>query len=213
MHNDKYHYSKKSRLPQPLIDFLLTRGYNTGMQFLRLFIALEVPVETQETLIRSFTKLPLDFDRIRPAREENLHITLKFLGETNIERLPAILATLDAAQGNPAPELSLGDQLMLPPRRPTVIAIAILSSQLESLARFIDEDLSHRGVSELERRAFRPHITIARIKYALDAYSRNLIAQWQSPELQFQSDTLTLFESTPSLHGSVYTPLKQTVLT
>lgn len=200
-------------MPQPLIDFLLTRGYNTTMQFLRLFIALEVPAETQETLIRSFSKLPLDFDRIRPAQEENLHITLKFLGQTNIERLPAILAALDAAQRNPVPELSLGDQLMLPPHRPTVIAIAIRSSQLESLARFIDEDLSRRGVSELERRAFRPHITIARITYALDTHSRDLIAQWRSPELQFQSDTLTLFESTPGPYGSVYTPLKQTVLT
>jgi 2'-5' RNA ligase len=171
---------------------------------LRLFVALELPAAALDALTR-FRDLAADPDIWRPVPTESLHLTLAFLGRRPATDVPAIERVLHAAAG-PAPRLALAGALLLPPRRARVLCADLtdLDGTLGELQARVSDGLAAAGVYTPEKRAYRAHATVARLRPRVRA-PRSIDT---APEpLEFAGEALTLFESRLHPHGARYEPL------
>jgi 2'-5' RNA ligase len=171
---------------------------------LRLFVALELPPAVRDALV-AFRDAAADPDVWRPVPAESLHLTLAFLGrrpETDVALIDPILH--DAA--GPAPRLRLAGALLLPPRRARVLCVDLADPDgtLATLQARVSEELTAAGIYTPEKRPFRAHATVARLR----ARARPPRAVDAAPEpLEFRSEALTLFVSRLHPHGARYEPL------
>ena len=137
---------------------------------MRLFVALEIPAGVRDNLaalvqeLRTLTQEARD-NRPRWARAENLHVTLKFIGEVARERLDGIRGALAAVRSERPADLAFRGLGFFPnERHPRIFWAGIEASEnLQSLAAEIDRSLEAFGVAR-ERRAFAPHLTLARFQ-------------------------------------------------
>jgi 2'-5' RNA ligase len=129
----------------------------------RLFIAIEIPQSIRST----FASLLRDFRAIAPqlkwVRAENLHVTLKFLGETELAKLSALQNVLAAVRSAEPVHLEFRGLGFFPnEKRPRVFWAGLqVSANLKSLAADIDQAVHRLGFA-LEDRPFTPHLTLAR---------------------------------------------------
>lgn len=130
---------------------------------MRLFIAIEIPPQIRA----AFAALLREFRAIAPqikwVRAENLHVTLKFLGETEIEKLSALQNALAAVRSSQPVNLQFRGLGFFPnEKRPRVFLAGMEASpNLKALAADIDS-ATHRLGFPLEERPFTPHLTLAR---------------------------------------------------
>lgn len=132
---------------------------------MRLFVALELSQEVRETITALVRELkPLD-ESWKWTRAENLHITLKFLGEIPTEQVERIIAVLRQVPFDQTLPLKFQGLGFFPnERRPRVLWIGIDAPEgLPALAKSIEAALESVGVPR-EERAFTPHLTLARSK-------------------------------------------------
>jgi 2'-5' RNA ligase len=175
----------------------------------RLFVALDLPAAARAELAGFRDRAGR---RIwRPVADDALHITLAFLGhlpEGSSERVGAVVR----ACAGPATDLALGAALLLPPRRPRVLTVEIEdgAGELGALQARLVEALSAAGVYEPERRAFRPHATVARLR-AGERAPRELRIDGPGP-LGFDGEAVTLYRSRLSRAGARYEPLERVPL-
>jgi RNA 2',3'-cyclic 3'-phosphodiesterase len=132
---------------------------------MRLFVALEIPSAVRDNfaaVIREFRPLAPQFKWVR---SENLHVTLKFIGEASTENLGAIRNALSAVRCKQSIELYFRGLGFLPnEKRPSVFWAGIESSDnMEALAGDIDLALEKVGIPR-ELRPFKPHLTLARLQ-------------------------------------------------
>jgi 2'-5' RNA ligase len=122
---------------------------------MRLFIALQLSPEVKTVLLEAAEKLRAQARGGNFTQAENLHLTLAFIGET--EKLSAARAALDEAAGRAFPMAVGGTG-----RFGELWWAGIEKNPvLEKLAERVQEGLRVRGFP-IERRPFRPHITLAR---------------------------------------------------
>lgn len=179
------------------------RFFNT---MVRLFVAVEIPeeiksqyAEAQEVIRRSRARLTL-------VQPEDMHITLKFIGEVEGSRLPAITAGLKTITGAPF-TLDLGSITLNSPRSPRVIWGDVHDpGACGELAKKIEEVLIPLAIPK-EGRRFNPHITIARIKQFHPSVFEEVAGISTSCCGSFQVDRFVLKKSDLTPHGPVYTDL------
>lgn len=178
---------------------------------MRLFVALEIPTAVRDNLaamIRDLRPLAPQFKWVRP---ENLHVTLKFIGETSGEELGAIRHALSAVQFKPNVDLRFRGLGFFPNgKRPTVFWAGIeATSILTNLAGDIDRSLEAVGVPR-EERAFAPHLTLARLKgFGLPEKLRSAIRKNETRDFgAFNTHEFHLIESKLKLSGAEYTTLQ-----
>jgi RNA 2',3'-cyclic 3'-phosphodiesterase len=171
---------------------------------LRLFVALELPAAARDALV-AFRDAAADPEIWRPVPAESMHLTLAFLGRRPETDVPVIDSILHDAAG-PAPRLQITSALLLPPRRSRVLC-ADLADPDETLAVLqgrVSEELTAAGLYTPEKRPFRPHATVARLRPRARP-PRSVVA---APEpLEFLGEALTLFVSRLHPHGARYEPL------
>lgn len=105
-------------------------------------------------------------DGLRAVPATSLHLTLAFLGERPEEEVEAIGAAV-LASAAPVPALRLGEPAWLPSlRRPGVLAVDVVDGEgaCSRLQAAVSAALVGLGVLEPERRRFRPHVTVARVR-------------------------------------------------
>lgn len=135
---------------------------------LRTFIAIELDAALQAALgrVQSRYKRQIDPRDVKWVAPENMHLTLKFLGDTPASRLSEIEAALQAACAAHAPfEISIEGRGCFPNfQRPRVIWVAV-RDRGQALAR-LQADIE-RTVAPLgwptEERGFSPHLTLGRV--------------------------------------------------
>lgn len=132
---------------------------------LRTFIAVKIPASASlRQLIQEIGGLG---SKLRPVSADNLHVTLKFLGETDAALVPKILA---AAQSGLAPlaacDVRLTGMGAFPNLdRPSVFWVGIDDGgKLAKMVRALDAALEPLGFPP-EQRAFHPHLTVLRVKF------------------------------------------------
>lgn len=131
---------------------------------MRLFVALEIPAVVREKLAALLGDLRAIDEGPRWVRPENLHVTLKFIGEVSQEKLREIQPALAAVRANSEVKLELRGLGFFPAeKRPRVFWVGMqASANLATLARDIDAALGETGIPR-ETREFSPHLTLARI--------------------------------------------------
>ncbi len=183
---------------------------------MRLFIAARIPQEIQEEIgdfMDQFLKLP---GRVKWVEPHNIHITLKFLGETEQRLLEQVkAATKIAATGVGNFEIALRGCGVFPnPRSPRVFWIGIDDPQrkLASIASALDRELTPLGF-EPEQRAFSPHLTLGRVKEPeqLEALKAAFAKATFGP-ISLKIETIHLVESHLKPSGPVYKDLAESRL-
>lgn len=185
------------------------------MSLLRAFIAVELPLEIRQAVYHHTSKLREEIgDLVRWVPMENMHLTLKFLGDVsppNVELLSQMLhAETDLFNCFDLRFHGLGSFPNL--KRPRVIYIGIQApAVLESLHRGI-ESASRRLGYESEERGFSPHLTIGRVRQNVAATEqqaiRHALEHTKIDSLgSARVDSVQLFKSDLRPTGSVYTRL------
>lgn len=178
----------------------------------RIFAAVKIHANQTLVTVIENSRRQLANEKIRWVNTENIHITLKFFGETEIAHIPAINDALAQAATRQQPfDLELSEAGTFGGfRNPKVIWLGI--RPLQPLATFyhhINKELQPLGF-EPEKRAFRPHLTIGRIKHLHD--KRRLRTAVEAVGTQsLLSETITafhLFESRLQPQGAVYSILQ-----
>ena len=184
---------------------------------MRLFIALPLTPEVHTRLGEIITELKGYAEPVRWVLPENAHLTVRFLGDTDPSLLPRLQALVDeTARSFPAVEVAV-DRLGVFPdlRRPRVIwaGLAEVPAALPALAEQVERRVREFGFPP-EKRGFKPHITIGRVKRDR-RLSRlpDVIADYRMSPLSFRLDRLVLFQSTLTPQGPLYDALHTGMLT
>lgn len=171
----------------------------------RAFIALDPPLPVRNDLA-AWLREARAGKHLRPVKPENLHLTLAFLGEWSEGEL-ALVGTILNEFADQAPRLAVGAPLWLPPRRPRVLAVEIrsLDGVLEPLQDGIASSLAG-ALGWSEPRAFRPHITVARMGRDFRPPREPLPP---TPPLEFAAERLVLYRSELHPEGAEYKAIQR----
>lgn len=178
----------------------------------RAFIALPLPELVRDHL-RGLRErlLPYHFP-LRWLPPENVHLTLKFLGDIPRDVVPALSAAMETAGRDGVP-LSLAAKGIgvFPTVKKARVVWAGLKGETEALIRFqaiLDKALAETGVPP-ETRPFRAHLTLARTKGRVEPESlTSAMAELAGIETDpFIADELVLFRSKLSPRGATYSRL------
>jgi 2'-5' RNA ligase len=166
----------------------------------RGFCAVELPHEVRAQLQDHIARLRKEIPDVAASwsRVENIHLTLKFFGNVEVDRIEAISGAIDRAVKNVAPfEIGIGKTGTF---RSQVLWIGVNdpSGKLTTL---------HEKLGS-EDRAYRPHLTIARIRRPEGARRlANAHLQMQFENLNVAVKEIVLFRSELSPKGSKYTSI------
>lgn len=176
---------------------------------MRLFIALNPSEAERESIYQATAPLRaagLPVNWISPA---SLHLTLKFLGEVDAERLPELTraAATAAARAKPI-ELRIGGIGAFPSfRQPRTLWLGVdATPQLRMLKQDIEWEFAPIGFPR-ETRAFQPHITLGRARpdaKAGDFRTMESICGPTTYSFTFTIDRLEVMESRLTPSGAVY---------
>jgi 2'-5' RNA ligase len=178
----------------------------------RLFVALEIPSVVREnlaSLIREFRALA---PRAKWVRAENLHVTLKFIGEVPDSKLEAIRTALGSVRSNAPVTLDFRGLGFFPDeKRPRVFWAGIeASANLKALAADLESVAEKFGIPR-EKREFSPHLTLARFESPeLKDQFRAAVAENAAHEFgSLRTSEFHLIESKLKPAGAEYTTLKR----
>lgn len=190
---------------------------------MRSFIALEMPPQVKDFaagLIRELKPTGADVKWVEPA---NLHLTLKFLGEVDPGATADIITAVErACAGRPPLELAAQGCGAFPgPRAPKVVWLGLVggTDPLAGLARAIEAALAPLGF-EAEKRAFKPHLTLGRVRRprrggkapSTAPLSRALAGLAGVAGPAFRAKGVTLLKSTLTGSGPIHEPLHRVTL-
>ncbi|MBC7234590.1 MAG: RNA 2',3'-cyclic phosphodiesterase [Chloroflexi bacterium] len=191
------------------------------MATVRTFIAIEM-TPLQETLSQIQERLRdgPGGQAGRWVRCEGIHLTLKFLGEIPEEQLPEVFQAVDrACRGCPPFDLCLAHTGCFPnARSPRVVWVGVeeKTGQLQALQRAIEDQLASLGFAR-EKRAFQPHLTLARIHQRATRSEAQQLGQATMAcdipaEATMRVERVSVIRSDLKPGGAVYTPLHTTRL-
>ncbi|BEQ14028.1 RNA 2',3'-cyclic phosphodiesterase [Desulfoferula mesophila] len=190
---------------------------------MRSFIALEMPNQVKDFaagLIRELKPTGADVKWVEPV---NLHLTLKFLGEVDPGATADIITAVErACAGRPPLELAAQGCGAFPgPRAPKVVWLGLAGDiePLAGLARAIEAALMPLGF-EPEQRAFKPHLTLGRVRRprrgskapSTAPLSRALAGMATVAGPVFQAAGVALMKSTLTGSGPIYESLHHVTL-
>lgn len=180
-------------------------------QVWRVFCAVELPNDVREQLRDYIARLRDAVPDVAASwsRVENVHLTLKFFGNVEVERVEAISAAASrAVEEFSTFAIGVGGTGVFPrPSRPQVLWIGVSdpADRLSALQKKFDKDTADFGK---EDRVYRPHLTIARIRRPEGARrlaDTHLKMDFKPVEMHLNE--LTVFRSELSPKGSRYTPI------
>jgi RNA 2',3'-cyclic 3'-phosphodiesterase len=182
---------------------------------MRLFTGIALPKDIVGNLTRVVEHLRTTA-HVKWSPPYNLHITTKFIGEWPEERLDELTAALKPLSGSGAFDVNIRGFRWLPnPHNPRILFVGVHApDMLQKLAADTDAALRMLGIAA-EERAFKPHMTIARIKDSVPLHAlRRAIADLKSDDFgAFKADRFHLYLSTPGPASSIYTQLAEFPLT
>jgi 2'-5' RNA ligase len=189
----------------------------------RLFVALELPAEVRDALVSWRGSVvgegrgPIGLRQLRQLRllrNEDLHVTLCFLGWQVTEQIGSILSACAVVAAHPRAELRVSEAIWLPPRRPRVLAVSLedAGGRLAAVQAVLARTLEAGGWYEAEKRPFLAHVTVARVPGgARPPRGRDLVLA-PPPLLTFSGNRVVLYRSVLGPDGARYAPLGSVAL-
>jgi 2'-5' RNA ligase len=180
---------------------------------LRTFIAFKPPKEIRRRIDELQLHLRAAGLGVRWVKPDNIHLTLKFLGDTDPSLDSAIRTAMQTAVSGQRPlELAVGGLGGFPSlKRPRVIWLAVTGDieRLQAIQARLAENLAPCGFKR-ERRPFRAHLTIGRLRNPKHwgAQEAAMVAKLGAmPPQPFMADTLIWYRSQLHPEGAVYSEL------
>lgn len=172
----------------------------------RLFIALEIPEEILDRIISIRDTVYGKSSGVKWEHKEKLHITLKFLGDTDIAIIGSIRSFLaETIAKHSAMELEFNKfGMFYREAKPSILWLGLNKNvALKELFLELEKGLSSFGFN-IEKRDFKPHLTILRIKGNEDLNRLNKLVAEPETGLKFKGEKIILFKSSLLSSGSVY---------
>ena len=183
---------------------------------MRLFIALPLPGDVEQRLEEIIAELRRQSGRVKWVESKNIHLTMRFLGNTEESQVGDLSRLVGSVAGQYPPVTTVLDRLGGFPNlsRPRVLWVGFRDNVefLEKMARQIE-----LGVRALrfpkEKKGFKPHLTIGRVKdvstvRGLSEYMKG----YELAEIPVTFDRLVLFKSTLTPQGPIYDRLHEAEL-
>jgi 2'-5' RNA ligase len=191
------------------------------MKTIRTFIAIELPEEIrqslQSTILRYQGLLPSGW--VKWVATKNLHLTLKFLGDTPLDMISSIQDQLDSLTASIAAFNFMAAAAGMFPsaRKPRVIWVGLdHKADLAMLSKGLDDALEPLKIAR-EDRPFSPHLTVGRVYQGLadDQLLKlgEIVLRNQPGEIgNVMVDHISLIKSDLLPSGPVYTVLQRSNL-
>lgn len=175
----------------------------------RVFVCVQPPREIVSG-IGEFLRTLERFTSFRWVKADRVHVTLKFLGESEIGAIQAMDTNLSRIGGIGAFEAEIDTAGAFPSlSRPRVVWLGVGkgAEDMKRLASRVDRAAVNSGY-DAEKRAFQPHLTLGRAKgdgSGDDVFKEALCA---APKLSWSCDAFTLMKSVLTPQGPIYTPIR-----
>ncbi|HHP7233316.1 MAG TPA: RNA 2',3'-cyclic phosphodiesterase [Desulfobacterales bacterium] len=184
---------------------------------IRAFVAIKPPAGVVDQITALQKRMADGISGVRWVGSEGIHLTLKFLGDIDRDRVETVGRTLvDAVAGMTPFLLTVKGVGVFPSiQRPRVIwaGAAAEAHRLYALQQAVEEGLETVGFAR-ERRRFRGHLTLGRVKGRLDSAAlMNLLHREREFFIEpFPVAQITLYQSRLKPSGAEYTSLVQAPL-
>jgi len=167
----------------------------------RLFVAVPLPGGLVDFVRTAQEGLPL-LPGIRLMKPEQLHVTLAFMGEVGAAEAAAAREVVETVPKGMGGEVLLGGYLFFPSaRKARVIALSISDSAgiFSALYERVMRGLETAGVMQREKRPFRAHLTVARLRLPGHVQPKS-----ESGQAPFAVESVCLYESRLKREGAEY---------
>jgi 2'-5' RNA ligase len=183
---------------------------------MRVFVALPLPDDFRESLLEKTAPLRLEHPEFRWTPEENLHVTLAFLGELDEAGVRLLVEAAGNAAAGTGPIALRSSHLMRFPKRGPAAVLALGfdrgHGEIAGLADRIETGLERAGAEgrysfrPREQRSFVGHLTIAR-----KGRRPVVLAGEELTPIQIAAEVsrVVVFQSELRQEGAVYTPLAE----
>lgn len=177
---------------------------------LRTFIAIELDPKLQSALHKVQDEFKKEGADVRWVKADNIHVTLKFLGEISPEKIDTVKGAMQKTFADVKP-FSMGlTHLGAFPKleNPQIIWVGVTADRnsIKLIAESLEENLSKIGFKK-EVRDFDPHVTLGRSRSAINkiALTKKLKAfKFPAEPLHQLVNQIVLFKSTLTPQGPVY---------
>jgi 2'-5' RNA ligase len=186
----------------------------------RLFVAIELGADVQREAAGTIEELKRRTAQSAPrakvtwVRPEQLHITLRFIGQVDPDGATNIQTALAPPIRVPPFELSIKGMGTFPPKRPPRVLWAGISAGIDSL-RSVEQEVRSRLTPLVpgDDGDYHPHVTLGRVKFAAGLRPAVLLEGLEDTTFGVvRVGAVTLFESRLSSKGSTYVALGRTSL-
>ncbi len=178
------------------------------MAGLRTFVAIELPEKVREHLNYTIERLRSDLPGIRWVRPHGFHLTLKFLGEVEEERVPHVVEAVNAVAGGLRPltlrVAGIGGFPQSDRARVVWVGIEGELEALSSIQERVEQALDPLGFSGEERK-FHPHVTLGRVSRRPVSLARACVDLSEGDP--FSVDRVQVIRSDLHRDGARYTTL------
>jgi len=191
-------------------------GQGTKMSVIRAFIAVNLTPEIQRRLdeITAVFKQKLEKSPVRWVPANNIHLTLKFLGDVSLANLELLRKMMKAEIANYRPfEISVGGAGAFPTlHRPRVIWVGVEAPAELSQVQASVEGMAARLGYAPEDRPFSPHLTLGRVSRNTTPQDyRSIAAVLEKEKVGFLGAlcvrSVELYKSDLLPSGAVYTDI------
>ena len=177
---------------------------------LRCFLAVDLEEDVRREIVAARREIESCAVDVRWTRPEGLHVTLKFLGDVEAERIEAVAAAACAAVVTvaPFPMRARGVGGFPSLKRPRVLWVGIEAPALARLAAALAAPLAALGFAA-DDKPFRPHLTLGRVRSQRGwAQAREVLEQFAARDFgESRVDRVGLYRSHLQPGGSVYETL------
>ena len=173
-----------------------------GRERQRLFVAVPLPADLRDVIRRAQEALPA-VRGLRLLEPEQRHVTLAFIGEVDAGKAAIARSVVEGLPADMGGEAFLEGFLMLPsPSRAGVVTLELVDQQgvFGALFEAVMAGLEAGDVMKREKRPFRPHLTVARLRRPGVIRPR-----YESERARFAVQSVCLFQSELRREGAVYT--------
>ena len=183
----------------------------------RLFFAVAIDAAARAAVldIRDVVRRETGRTQVKWVEEENVHLSLKFLGDTPSDRVPRITdVACEVAERHSAFHFALRGVGAFPDARaPRVIWIGLSAGcePMAALATDLERSLAQAALAELEGRPFAAHLTLGRVREPLrdDALAEAIGVASELEAGRVRCDHLLLMRSELSRQGPTHSVLRR----
>jgi 2'-5' RNA ligase len=191
------------------------------MEQVRSFIAIEIPDELKTVFTRLQDRLKLGkHTSVKWVNPRSMHLTLKFLGNIDKDRINSIVSVMEAVVQGIAPfRIEVNELGGFPNLRRVQVVWVGIGGEMDKISRLqqqIESGLFHLGFA-VESRPFTPHLTLARLRERASLEERQSLGQLIADSgfkggYTINVEAISLMMSRLSREGAIYKQISSTQL-